>query len=283
MKQYLKRNSKIYNEYLNYSEILGKSNQLEYLFSPQDDKRKKDYDYYEYLKELNEETNIINKNIKNFLDICAAPGLYSSYIYDITKASGIGISLPPSKGGLLFTQKISDYKLKYDDITKNINLDQQFDFIITGCLDMTLSKKQPYKDIELWISALIIALKYQQINGNLAFKITTKYLNFISNILFILKQCFEKVTIFKSENILGYRSMCYIVCKNRNDNNYYIKVLSKIRDKYQLGDFKYIEKLKHQLIFNINEYGEFIKQQIEKSLLKQINSIKTILNEHNII
>ena len=64
---------------------------------------------------------ILKKNIKDdkifFADICGAPGNYSKLIFKNFTATGLGISLPPEKGGVEFEMDDFDkYKIFYRDI-----------------------------------------------------------------------------------------------------------------------------------------------------------------------
>ena len=281
MKKFLLKNSKLYRKLENRKIEFGKRNDLEYLFKPLNDKRKKDYDYYEYIKEI--DVNLIklkDRKIKTFLDICAAPGRYSKYIYDTTKAIGHGITLYTDRGCLEFKEKISNYKLFFSDINSEDPLkDNKYDFIVTGCLDMTLKIKKPFYDVQLWLSALILGLNHLKKKGIIAFKVTTKYINLISNFIFILLKLFDKIILYKSSNILGYRSFCYIIGFGYRGKHNVIRYFEDINKSFIEGDNSKIIKFKYELIFDVNKYGNRIMRKLEPVFKKNIIGIGNILSQ----
>jgi 23S rRNA U2552 (ribose-2'-O)-methylase RlmE/FtsJ len=280
MYKYLQINSDLFNRYLKIKDELGNRTDLEYLFKPLNDKRKKDFDYYNYMRKL-DENELKLKNITSFLDICAAPGQYSKYIYNKTGAKGTGVTLQEDLGGLKFIEDIPNYTIKYANILKENPLDKKFNFAVTGCLDMTLNKPdKPFKDLELWLSALLMAIKHLENGGILAFKMTTKYINLFSNFVYIMSKMFEKVSTFKSSEILGYRSFCYIIGNNYKYNQEMIDFLDGIIKDYQNNDFKKIKEFKYRIIFDIEKYGEFMQKKIEKVIAKQMIAIKRLLEKN---
>jgi hypothetical protein len=95
-----------------------------------------DYDYFYFqMFDMNHKKKFILNNI-HFLDLCSAPSGFSRYIIKKNKNNtGIGISLPIKDGGLPSLLKSKRFKLYYEDINNNDNIniilkDNNFDLII---------------------------------------------------------------------------------------------------------------------------------------------------------
>ena len=213
--------------YRGYSK-LKKSDLIEFILTKSND-RKGGFDYTLLMKDLDDEIlKLKNKDLDIFLDICAAPGEYSKYLSDTYKIKGVGVTLPIENGGINFDFKIKNYEIVYLDIIKNINKiikKDKFPFIVSGCLDMRVGKKEKFNNINLWLSTFVFALNNLQKNGIFAFKISLRYIKFAANIIYIFTKIFKTVKTFKSLDAIGYRSMFYVVGFGYKSDVRYLKLI----------------------------------------------------------
>lgn len=245
--------------------------------------RKGHFNYADLLDEMNRNILHLNKyKINSYLDICAAPGEYSKYLTDKLKCKGVGITLPINNGGVNFNYNLENYTLIYLDVIKDFNTNfynDKFDFIISGCLDMTHIKKRPYYDINLWLSTLMLAFLNLNKNGIFAFKISFKYINFASNILYIFEMFFKHIKLFKSKDAIPYRSMFYVIGFGFKFNKKYFDLLKEIHKRYNVelinNDMK---DFKFKLIFDDSNKLKYYKKILEIMFKIQINAIKKELN-----
>ena len=274
MKKYMKEESSIYNKYVKLSKEFGGNRDFEYLFV-RGETRKCDYDYYEYIKEMDINFNGSSGKFR-YLDICASPGSYSKFIHKMTKGYGVGLTLDVAKGGLEFKERIGKYKLIYLDIIREDYIgEHKFDFIISGCLNMTLEKMEVYHDVKLWQNSFIIGINNLKYGGTFAFKISSKYLELISNYIYIFLKSFGDVEMFKSSKILPYRSFCYIVgrkYKGIKSDIYETLLNIKNDDAY--------EQMKWGLLYKNKMHNEEIKGKIEDVLKVQNNAIELLLEQN---
>ena len=141
---------------------------------------------------------------------------------------------------------------------------------------MTLKRKASFSDVDLWLSTILLGLKDLNHKGTFAFKITTKYIDLFCNFLFLFHKWFKKVEVFKSEDILGFRSVCYIIGFDyKSDNGLYDKI-KNLHLKFKQGEIEEIKKFKNNLIFGKDFYPKCLKA-IENILKIQNNAMKKIL------
>lgn len=269
--------------YTGYSK-LKKKNLIQFILNKQvnKDNRKGHFNYADLLDEMNKRTlNLKSLDIKSFLDICAAPGEYSKYLSETLKCKGVGITLSKKNGGVDFNYELKNYQLNYLDVIKEYDKNfsnSKFDFIISGCLDMTHIKKKTYYDINLWLSTMMLAFLNLNKNGTFAFKISFKYINFASNIIFFFEQFFKKIKLFKSKDAIPYRSMFYVIGFDFNFDKEYFNVLKEIyinfNEKLINNDMK---DLKYKLVFENKQKCNYYKKIFEKIFKIQIKAIENIL------
>jgi len=181
-------------------------------------------------------------DIKFFVDICAAPGMYSKIIYDgrgpeDRPPTGIGISLPPEKGGVKFEFNHDNYKQFYKDILEKqykLELPKKLDFGIASCVSYIDDKKNSHLlNMELIITSLNMIMNNLMIDGSLIINMSMKNIYTCYNILNILLEHFKIINLWKSSNIWGTKNTFYVFCydfKTNNYNNNMIKYINMIKD-----------------------------------------------------
>lgn len=278
--EYIIKDSKIYNENEKLKKELKDNNKYEYLFrNVEKTNQKGHFDYYGYVKEMNEQVMKL-KNVKHFLDICAAPGEYSKYFLEaLPKSKGYAVTLHPNLGGVKFDESLVDmkrYHIEYKDIMKEeYKPNVEFEFVIAGCLCMTLKKKPSFFDLDLWISTILVGLKNLKKGGTFAFKTTLRYLDLFCNFLFLMNKFFKNIKVFKSEDILGFRSVCYIVGMDYQGDEDMYENLEELHKKYQSGEYEEISMFEKNLIFGEDFYPD-CRQALEELMKIQNNAIKKV-------
>ena len=166
------------------------------------------------------------EKINLFIDICAAPGVYSKIIIDRTDSIGIGISLPLEKGGIEFDNLGEKYKVFYKDI-----LDKNYKVIVPKKIDLGLAScvsyindknKSSLLNLKLIIASLGLILDVLKENGNLIINLTIKNIYFAFNIINILSKYFKNYKLWKSEKIWETKNTFYFFgygFKNKIINN----------------------------------------------------------------
>ena len=286
MERYLYKNSKRFRK-LNYlKKVLGSRKDLEYLYK-QNETGKKHFGYNILLEEMdNLFLKLKEKNLKTWMSICSAPGYYDDYIYNISekKAKGTGVTLGVKDGGMEFTFKIPKFNLKYMDImTKKYKSRTKFDFIITGCLDMNLNKKNKYYNDMLVMSSVLLGLENIKKGGIFALKTSMKNFNLLSNIIYIFTNLFEDVKTFKSTKELTHRSSCYVIGmgfkdSKKEENLELIKFLNMLFEAYNNGKHNALSDFSNKLIFEINPQNKIIERLLNNLINTQIMCINRILN-----
>jgi 23S rRNA U2552 (ribose-2'-O)-methylase RlmE/FtsJ len=263
---------------------LKKQELIKFILNKQvtENNRKGGFDYEGLLEEMNEKClKLKTHNIKLYLDICAAPGDYSKYLSKILKCKGVGVTLPVENGGMEFNHNLKNYNLVYLDVIKDYNKNfssQKFDFIVSGCLDMTRIKKKAFYDINLWLSTMLLAFLNLKSGGIFAFKISLKYINFAANIMFLFEQFFDSIKIFKSTKAIPFRSMFYVIGYGFKMNDDYFPLLREIYVKYnEESNDTDMKDLKFKMIFeDANKMSEYMKM-LENTFRVQIKGIQNIL------
>ena len=289
MDRYLYKKSKNYRK-LNYlKRVLGSRKDLEYLYKIEGTS-KRDFGYNILLEEMDKMFLDLGKmNLKNWLSICSAPGYYDEYIYDSSKkkAKGTGVTLGVKDGGLEFTRKVPNFTVKYMDImVQKYKSRTKFEFIITGCLDMNIDKKNRYYNDMLVLSSMLFGLENLKNGGVFALKTSMKNMNLLSNIIYMFNNLFGTVKTFKSTKELTHRSSCYVIGfkykygKNRleDDKNKHLIFLKDLFDAYNAGQHNKISKFSHDLLFNIPQEGKEVERLINNLITTQIKCINRLLN-----
>ena len=266
------------------SSKLKKDELIKFIINKQvsENNRKGDFNYRDLLKEMDDKfLKLKSHKIKLYLDICAAPGDYSEYLSETLKCKGVGVTLPVKNGGMEFKYDLKNYKLEHLDVIKDYKKKfspYKFDFIVSGCLDMTRIKKKPYYDINLWLSTMLLAFLNLKKGGIFSFKITLKYINFATNIIYLFEQFFKSVKVFKSTKAIPFRSMFYVIGFDFKHNKEYFNLLQEIYINYnQKSNNTDMKDLKFKLMFeDINIMKRYTKL-LENVFRIQIKAIENIL------
>ena len=211
-------------------------------------------------------------NIKFFVDICAAPGMYSKILFDKKdmKPTGIGISLPPEKGGVKFQFNHDNYKQFYKDILEKqykLELPRKLDFGIASCVSYVEDKKHSHQlNMELILTSLNMIMNNLIIGGNLIINMSIKNIYTCFNILNILLEYFKTVKLWKSSKIWGTKNTFYVFCydfKTNNYNNNMILYINMIKDNNSEINTKFL---------GTDEHFKRITRLIEPIYIVRINS-----------
>jgi hypothetical protein len=211
-----------------------------------------------------------------FLDICGAPGMYSKILID-RNASGIGISLPPEKGGVKFTIDSNKYKFFYKDILDKqykieLNNNKEFNLGLASCVSYIETKDSFLLNLELILTSMNIILENLQNNGDMIINLTMKNIYTCFNILDLILEQFDYIKLWKSSNVWADKYTFYVFCYNY-DKNKRINMLDHIkRIKNYKDDFnnKYVG---HNHNYNkINKIIDNIYIVRINALVKKISS-----------
>ena len=218
---------------------------------------------------------ILSDNIKDkkvsFVDICGAPGNYSKLVLDNFKSSGIGISLPPEKGGVEFEMdKYKKYKVIYKDILNDEIDIPKINLGIASCVSYEIKNKNAFQlNLKLILTSLIHLLDNLKKGGNIVINLTIKNINFAFNIVFILGKLFKKSMIWKSSKVWADKNTFYFFGFGYNfDKKYYqkIKELISILNKDDFMNNIYFRKvLMNKSNFKIidNKMNQIYKVKID--------------------
>jgi 23S rRNA U2552 (ribose-2'-O)-methylase RlmE/FtsJ len=167
--------------------------------------------------------------IKLFVDICAAPGVYTNIILNEKENSrGICVSLPPENGGVEFTEikNMDKVNIFYRDILEKnykLVLPKKIDFGMASCVSYIFDKKKKsFLNLRLILSSIDIILKELKKKGNFIVNLTMKNINLCFNIIYYLSNYFEKFKLWKSSNVWNHQNTFYFFgynFKNNYDNN----------------------------------------------------------------
>tara|TARA_A100001015_G_scaffold285823_1_gene353782 strand:- start:2289 stop:3110 length:822 start_codon:yes stop_codon:yes gene_type:complete len=201
-------------------------------------------------------------NIKLFVDICSAPGVYTNIILEKKEnCRGICISLPLEKGGVEFDQIISKKKVNifYKDILEKnykLILPRKVDLGIASCVSYVNDKKKSsILNLRLIITSINIILKDLIKNGSLIVNLTMKNINICFNIINALSTYFKNFKLWKSSNVWQYQNTFYFFGYNFKDNydNKLIEIkniLNDISSDYYhrfLGNYNSFKKINNQM------------------------------------
>ena len=179
------------------------------------------------------------KNINFFVDVCAAPGMYSKLVFENNKdATGFGISYPPEKGGIAFTFIHDKYKHFYKDILEKqykLDIPRKLDFGIGSCVSYIDDKQNSYiLNIELIIKSIDIIMSNLDKGGNMIINMSLKNIYICYNLINILHKYFTNIKTWKSSTVWGMKNSFYIFCYdfNLSYNNDITKYMDDIKNKY---------------------------------------------------
>ena len=187
--------------------------------------------------------------ITNFLDICAGPGMYSSYILSKnSKSTGTGLSLCPTDGGCPYTIEHDNYTKIYADIytVSNNKYNHQFDFCMASCIPYTTSaqNKDEYKII---YKSLLLCLNSLKTNGTLLINFSFKNLLFCINFIYMIYSVFDSIKLFKSTKLWILQRTFYIVGYGYKVNQDHINKIESWFNNFDDFYEKYINKLLEEI------------------------------------
>jgi hypothetical protein len=228
-------------------------------------------------KDIFKNFNLNFKNIKLFVDVCAAPGIYSNIILNQNnKATGVGISLPVDQGGVEFKIKEgSKYKIFYRDILQKnykLELPKKADFGIASCITYIILNN-PMEVVKLNLKLItkssILILNQLKKGGSFIVNLTMKSIHSTFNLINILSKYFNNYKLWKSSNVWQFTNTFYFFgygFKNNFDNK-----LEKFKEE--------LEKNNSNILFrftgNKNEYNR-INKKMNQIYKVRINAIKKL-------
>lgn len=154
-------------------------------------------------------------NIRFFIDICAAPGMYSKELLNRVDATGVGISLPPEKGGVKFEIENEKYKIFYKDILEKeykMDIPRKFDFGMASCVSYMETKNAHNLNMELILTSMKIILESMEEGGNMMINMTMKNIYTCYNILWYVMKDFKEIKLWKSSTVWGTKNTFYLFC-----------------------------------------------------------------------
>ena len=201
----------------------------------------------------------------SFCDIAAGPGGFTQYIqYRFPNAQGYGMTLkhekldwstrflnmkqftsfygPDGTGDLYtnwnhFIQYVQTQQPNGVDLT---TADGGFD--LEDNMDKTLLHRQEFLSSRLLITQAVVGISITKFGGNFVLKVFDTVTNLSAQVLFILSQCFERISIFKPVSSRPANSERYFIGIDRRDGiQPYIELLSEAALAYQ--DEIYLESL----------------------------------------
>jgi 23S rRNA U2552 (ribose-2'-O)-methylase RlmE/FtsJ len=185
----------------------------------------------------------INKEHIFFIDICGAPGMYSKILVEDKKAKGFSISLPPEKGGVEYIFKHDNYKIYYKDILEKsykIETERKINFGVASCVSYIESKNSSILNMELIIKSMSLILSILENDGDMIINMTMKNIYNCFNILDLLLKQFDKIKLWKSENVWSTKNTFYIFCYGFNKKIDMTKYIDDIKNEKSDFNTKYI-------------------------------------------
>lgn len=165
--------------------------------------------------------DILSK-IKRFMDICSAPGIYSSLLLKMIPnlVHGTGITLDISKGGEKNLVEHSKYNVLYKDILKDEISLYKSDLVIASCVCYEYNKKKVYElNWMLIIKSIIIGLNHLNEHGYLIVNLTLKNIDLSMTIINILSKAFNKYKLWKSKVVWANKQTFYFIGYEYNSEN----------------------------------------------------------------
>jgi len=210
--------------------------------------------------EIFENFNLSNININLFVDVCSAPGLYSSILLNkYPKTQGIGITLPVDEGGVEFIIDDKRFKKVYKNILDKkyrLELPKKIDFGMGSCVSYIVYKDKSMHNlnIELIIKSLYLLLPNLNKGGSIIINMTMSNIYIAFNIISFFMDNFERIKIWKSKTVWETKNTFYLFGYGFNGNqninidinNIYDKIKNSKDDIYK----KYIGSSKHYEYIN---------------------------------
>ena len=184
--------------------------------------------------------NFGDVKINFFLDICAAPGMYSRELLErsgATGVTGVGISLPPEKGGVKFEIENKRYKMFYKDILEKeqkIEAPKKFDFGMASCVSYMDTKNAHNLNMELILTSMRMILETLEEGGNMMINMTMKNIYTCYNILHHIIKDFNEIKLWKSSKVWGTKNTFYLFCygyKNGDMKNKIRNMINEIKNE----------------------------------------------------
>ena len=225
-------------------------------------------------------------NIDSFIDICAAPGTYSTLLLEKHQnAKGIGISLDPAEGGYEFNILYDD---RYKKFYKNIydidhNIDKQdtelYDLCMASCIPYNVSAKRA-EDYKIIYKSLMICLSHLKKDGILIINFSFKDIIFAINFVHLINKLFEKIRLFKSTKLWILQRTFYIIGyqytrdgKTILEINSFLEDFDNFYNKYHKQLLPDIEKNELMFILRLFESDVFMPQ-IQTYMIKSVKKTK---------
>ncbi len=207
-----------------------------------------------------------------FIDICGAPGMYSKILIEEKNANGIGISLPPEKGGIEFKFKNDKYKIFYKDILEKqykLEIPKELNMGLASCVSyIEDSKHNKSINMELILTSMNMILEHLENGGDMIINMTMKNIYTCFNILDLLLKQFNDIKLWKSENTWGTKNTFYVFCYgfNKDKKINMMQFIDKIKDfnsdfnkRYLGNNYKIIDKLMNDIYYvRINAWIKLI-------------------------
>jgi 23S rRNA U2552 (ribose-2'-O)-methylase RlmE/FtsJ len=230
------------------------------------------FNNFEFRHSINSNNNLF------FIDICGAPGMYSKILVEDKGGHGIGISLPPEKGGVEFTFKNDKYKIYYKDILEKkykveIN-NKELDLGLASCVSYIEDSKNAHTlNMELILTSMNIILDTLKKDGDMIINMSMKNIFTCFNIIELLLKQFNNIKLWKSENVWATKNTFYIFCYGYNNNKIdmstYIQELknetSDFNTKYVGNNFKKIVTMMNKIyMIRINAWLKLLNNEDKK-------------------
>jgi hypothetical protein len=198
--------------------------------------------------EIFENFNFKDKDIY-FIDICGAPGMYSKILVEEKKGTGIGVSLPPEKGGVEFTFSHDNYKIYYKDILEKeyiIESKHPLNLGIASCVSYKYNDKKAHMlNMELIMTSMKIIFSNLGLNGNMIINMSIKNIYTCYNILDLLLKIFDNITLWKSSIVWGTKNTFYIFCYGFKKTDINMdNIIDKIKNENSDFNNKYLGNIK---------------------------------------
>ena len=179
-------------------------------------------------EEIFHSTNLLKSDLKNFLDLCGAPGAFSVYLLEnYPEAQGAGISLMsgiPWWGDLLTKYEDRFKLITGEEGTGDLYVKENREAVVShfqqGC-DLVVAdggfcvegseEVQELMTARLVLSEVIVALQSLTTSGNFVCKIFDTFSDLLGSIIFCLSQSFQKLLIVKPASSRDVNSERYIV------------------------------------------------------------------------
>lgn len=189
--------------------------------------------------------SLTNVTITKFLDICAAPGIYSGFILDkYPNSNGVGISLDPAEGGCEF-RIVSD---RYEKICKNIyqvsfeKYNPEYDLCMTSCIPYDISAKY-VDEYKIIFKSLTLCLNVLKENGTLVINFSFKNMIFAINFVYLIGLLFKQIKLFKSSRLWIIQRTFYVIGYGYARNETVINQINGYLDDFDNFYQKYYDKL----------------------------------------